>query len=473
MTRDAIDGRRRRAGPARAARRGASALLLVGALLGGAAAAQDDVEAPDPSKAEVPLPALAGWHASLVHESEVGIWTCGTADVWVQHGCPDVFGLDDKGRCTFLMSYSGKWTPYQTVEDREWLGALAQVDLDPRIDGHEFYVGGKRGNLYQIRAYRDRTFDADIVMRVPGEEIHTIVGGDLLTSRPGDEVLVFTLHGDVYDVRPTGGGSFETPRIASVDARIRQALVLPTRDGAGRRILGVSRSGQFLSMRMVDDGLDVVELLAEPMGLGRMAAAPSHGAGGAVVVYVTRDDGVVLRLEESAAGAWSREVVYAGPQGPRGIAAGRFHEDPAVETLAVFGYSGRVQLLSRRPGAAWSAQTIFEDRDKGHWLGVAELDGRNATDELLASGYGGRIVLLSRPAGYGLDVATDDRPGPHEVLEAAEAGEDAAATDEAGDTPNDDADTVEPTGGAGGASAGDTPGVGRSPSRTRFIPRRL
>jgi len=93
-------------------------------------------------------------------------------------------------------------------------------------------------------------------------------------------------------------------------------------------------------------------------------------------------------------------VIYHGPQGPRGIAAGYFDENHQVETIAIFGYSKKVELLSRR-GDGWQVETLFEDRDKGHWLAAAELDGRNNTHELLATGYSGRIVLLTRPTGYG------------------------------------------------------------------------
>lgn len=119
------------------------------------------------------------------------------------------------------------------------------------------------------------------------------------------------------------------------------------------------------------------------------------------MLYATRDDGLVLRFEQEGS-TWQRELVYAGPQGPRGIAAGRFDADPAVETVAVFGYSARVELLSRRAGEPWRVETLLEDRDKGHWLETAELDGRNATDELLCSGYGKRVLLLARAPGHGL-----------------------------------------------------------------------
>jgi hypothetical protein len=136
------------------------------------------------------------------------------------------------------------------------------------------------------------------------------------------------------------------------------------------------------------------------VGFGRLALCPGSQPG-STVLYATRDDGVILRLAQHE-GAWERELVYAGPAGPRGIAAGRFDADPGVETIAIFGYSSRVELLSRSGPGAWRAETIFTDRDRGHWLCAAELDGRNATDELLGSGYGGRVFLLAREPGYGL-----------------------------------------------------------------------
>ena len=94
-------------------------------------------------------------------------------------------------------------------------------------------------------------------------------------------------------------------------------------------------------------------------------------------------------------------MVYAGPPGARGIAVGRFFEDPEEEGLALFGYSGVVEILRRNAAGEWISEKIFEDVDKGHWLTVGELDDRNATDEIVISGYGGRVVLLSRPPGYG------------------------------------------------------------------------
>ena len=173
---------------------------------------------------------------------------------------------------------------------------------------------------------------------------------------------------------------------------------------------------------MTDGGLEQRTILHEPMGFGRMALRAGPAAG-PQVLYVTRDDGLVLRLEGAldAPGAWAREVIYAGPQGLRGVAAGRFDPDPGVETVAVFGYSKKLQLLSRRGDGPWDVETLFVDRDKGHWLATVELDGRNGTDELIASGYGGRIVLLSREPGTGLPgVATDPDPPARPVLDPSD-----------------------------------------------------
>jgi len=134
------------------------------------------------------------------------------------------------------------------------------------------------------------------------------------------------------------------------------------------------------------------------MGMGRIALRPTR-PGAPLVLYTTLDDGRIVRHEETTNG-WRAETIYLGPQGPRGIAAGRFDADPEVETVAVFGYGKKVELLTRGD-TRWTAETLFEDEDKGHWLCTAEVDGRNATRELVASGFGGRVVLLTRPPGYG------------------------------------------------------------------------
>ncbi len=391
----------------------AALLALVGCRATEAASALAPVTHPDPSLEPVDLPARDGWQAALVLDDDVGVWTVEAAKVFGLYGCPEVVGLDDKGRCIVLWSYSGKWTPRQTVEDVEWLGALAVADLDPRLPGPEVYTGGKRGNLYRIHADDHLTFDTRVIARMPGEELHTAVAGDLDAAHAGDELLVFTGLGEAHLVLPDGapGGGFTQRLLARLPGRVRQAVRMPEADGSsGRRVAAALRSGEVLLLDLADGRLAWEVALDEPMGLGRLALAP-FSAGAPAVLYVTRDDGLVLRLEQRA-GGWVREVVYAGPQGPRGVAAGRFDADPQAETLAVFGYGGRVQLLTRRPGAAWEVRTLFEDIDRGHWLAAAELDGRNGTDELLCTGYSGRIVLLARPPGYGLPGTATDPDGP-------------------------------------------------------------
>ncbi|MBI4879842.1 MAG: hypothetical protein HY812_09320 [Planctomycetes bacterium] len=371
-------------------------------------------EKPDPTQQEVRLPALSGWRASLVLEGDAGIWTAGAAKLLPRYGCPEVFALDDRGRLTVLVSDSGKWTPLSVLSDRAWLGAFAHLDLDPRRPGPEMYTGGQAGNLFQAVAHDLGGFDVALIARLPGEEIHTLLGGDLLPARPGLELLAFTGSGAVYDVRPGAepGAGFHATLLARLEGRVRQAVLLPAEDGSAPWIAAACRTGRFLLLRMREDGFERRDLLEEPMGLGRVALRPAC-APGAAVLYVTRDDGVLLRLEERPEG-WRREAIYAGAQGLRGVAAGRFAADPALETVAVFGYCGRVQLLAPGPDGRWRAESLFVDRDKGHWLAALEIDGRNATDELIGCGYGQRVFALARPPGYGLEgVPLDpDEGGP-------------------------------------------------------------
>lgn len=351
---------------------------------------------------EVVLKAQPGWDASLVYQGDAGIWTTGDCKVFPQYGCPDLFALDDKGRCTLLSSYSGKWTPLQTVHDFEWLGALAVADVDPRVPGEEIYVGGKRGNLYKIKTHREGGVDTTVVARFPGEEIHAILAADLDPTRPGVELVVFTLAGAAYLLAPRAGFEpiFDGELIETLPGRVRQALVLPDPKG-GLRAVAVTRSGQVMMLKMANEAFAKTVIATEAMGLGRIDRRPQRSGSGEVL-YCTRDDGVILRLEEKPDGAFEREVIYNGPQGPRGIAAGRFDADPEVETVAVFGYSSKVEMLSRKGGGAWTVAQVFTDIDKGHWLDAVEADGRNATDELIGSGYGSRVFLLARPPGYGV-----------------------------------------------------------------------
>ena len=369
----------------------------------GGAVAQEPASPPDPSQGEVSLPAAAAdWTASLVIDrGDVGIWTIGCFPLLPQYGCPEVIGLDDEGRVQVLVSYSGKWTPNSWVHDGKWLGGLAFGELDPRVSGAELYTGGQKGNLYQLTASPQGVLDARRIAWFPGRELHTLVVEPGRAAGDG-ALLAFTRPGALYRVTPTGAhGRFESELVQELAGRVRDALVIPPAAGSPPSNATVSRAGQLALLEMMDDGPRWTVIHQAPMGMGRIAVR-GMVPGDPLVLYTTLDDGRVLRHQRSTSGSWSTETIYLGPQGPRGIASGRFHADPAVETVAVFGYSARVQLLTRNPGG-WDVETLFIDRDKGHWLEAAELDGRNSTDELLASGYGGRLVLLARPPGYGRD----------------------------------------------------------------------
>ena len=357
----------------------------------------------DPSRGEVPLESAADdWTAQLVLDNgTTGIWTVQAFQVFDQYASPEIVGLDDLGRCNVLVSYSGKWTPLRRLGDGQWLGGLAHGDVDPRFEGAELYTGGQQGNLYQVRAYPHGALDGRLIAHFDGREIHTLVAGELDPRSPGPEVLVFTRPGALYRVSPTGvNGEFESVLLEVLPGRVRDALVLPARLGHPAEIVTASRAGELARLTIDDGGTHWQSICKRDMGMGRIALRPAS-AGSDVVLYTSLDDGRVLRHQRSNADAWTSELIYAGPQGPRGLAAGQFDADPAVETIAVFGYGKEVQLLSLRDGT-WSVRTIFVDRDKGHWLATAELDGRNATSEIIGSGYGARIFMLSRPPGYGI-----------------------------------------------------------------------
>ena len=372
----------------------------------------------DPSKAEVPLPCTAGdWRATLVLDNgSTGVWTVESFPVFEPFGSPEVVGLDDLGRCHVLVSYSGKWTPLTRCGDGAWLGGLCHGDVDPRIAGAELYTGGQKGNVYQLVAHPHGALDCRLIAYLPGLEVHTLVCGELDPRRAGAEVLVFTSPGALYRLSPTGpDGTFETERLESLPGRVRDVLLLPAEEGRGPELATVSRAGALAVLTIDAQGTHWSTVHEDAMGMGRIALRPPR-AGEPTVLYSTLDDGRVLRHERGEGGEiWRSELIYAGPQGPRGIAAGRFDADPSVETVAVFGYSHKVDLLARR-GSTWTVETLFEDRDKGHWLAAAELDGRNGTDEIVGSGYGGRIFLLARPPGYGRPGTLVEPPEPEPAV---------------------------------------------------------
>lgn len=365
----------------------------------------------EPSKAEISFPAGAGWQGTLVLDNAgIGVWTVAVLKIFQAYACPEIVGIDDKGRCHLLWSYSGKWSPVTTVADGKWLGGLAQGDVDPRVPGSELYVGAQSGNIYEIVGYPDAIADNRRVARLGGYEIHTLLAGELDPHAPGPELIAFTLPGGIFELKPHADrDGFDARLLKSIDGRVRDARVLPgAAPGAAPEIAVVMRSGSLAMLQFTATGPVLTPVLEIAAGLGRLALQPDP-APGTLVLYSTADDGRVFRSARGADLKWSTELIYAGTQGMRGCVAGHFDADRSVETVAVYGYSHRVELLSKR-GGAWSRETLFVDRDKGHWLTAGELDGRNSTDEIVCSGYSGRIVLLSRPPGYGLgDVLVTDR----------------------------------------------------------------
>lgn len=394
-----------------------------------ASAASAFAQNTDPKEGVVPLPSAAGWNASLVHDNgETGIWTVRACNLFPQYGTPEIVGLDDRGRCWMMVHYSGKWTPLSTIEEGEWLGAAAHGDIDPRAPGAELYVGGKKGNLYQVRTYASGASDHRLIARFPGCEVHTLVAGDLDPRVDGQELLVFTRPGALYRVTPNGPhGEFESTLLQELPGRVRDAVVLPLREGeASPRIATVARVGELALLQIAADGPRWEVLHSAPVGRGRLSLAPPR-AGRGVVLYSTQDDGVILRHGERPDG-WQTEVVYRGAPGPRGVKAACFDADTTLEQLVVFGYSKEVELLTRR-GARWTAETLFTDRAAGHWLDVIEIDSRNATPEIIGSGYGGRIFMLARPPGYGIDDGAAVRPDSPSTVERAAAPESASDQD--------------------------------------------
>lgn len=352
----------------------------------------------DPSQTEVFLPGAApGWQASLVFDNgQTGIWAVKAFDVFPQYGPPEAVGLDDAGTCWILVSYSGRWTQFRVLNDGSWLGGLAHGDVDPRFEGAELYTGSETGHLYQIRAHPNGVVDGRLIGSVPGHEIHTLVAACPAAGFAERSLLVFTNPGGLYRLTPTGEhGEFEMQDLGSLPGRVRDAVILPPASGETEPVIAtVGREGALRFLRLRNGAAEWENVFQIENGLGRIAQGAASAAS-SLLLYTTSDDGLVYRHERRG-GAWTHEIIHRGAQGLRGIAAGRFDPDPAVETVACFGYDSQVILLSRSRGGPWTTQTLFTDRDRGHWLEAAELDGRNGTQELLLCGYGARIVLLSR-----------------------------------------------------------------------------
>ena len=354
----------------------------------------------DPAKSLVVLPGAAdGWRASLILDNDhTGVWRMESLQLFPQFATPEVIGLDDDGTCWVMVSYSGKWSPMRVLQDGAWLGAVAYGDLDPTAEGVELYTGGKKGRLYQVRAYADGGLDGRRIATFAGAEIHTLVTGDFDVQRPGRELLLFTRPGSYHLLHCEADGTWHSQFLGTLDGRIRDAILLPD----GRQLATASRDGTIRLLHFQEDGTPIWETIhSASEGRGRLALSLRMGVENPIL-YSTGDQGSVFRHTRDANRNWITEVIYFGPLGPRGLVAGQFDPNPEVETVAVFGYSGRVELLSRSKGAkVWSETTLFQDRDRGHWLSNLEIDLRNNTDEILLSGYGARMVLLSRFPGTG------------------------------------------------------------------------
>jgi len=341
-----------------------------------------------------------GWRAQTIHDGEAGVWYAHVDQVVEDYAPPEVIATDDDGRFFVFTVYSGNWTAHSCIADGQWLAPSRPADVDPRVPGRELYAAGRGGSVHRI-TLRDQPFarfslESREIGHVGGEEFHTVLAAEF-SPQSNDELLVFAISGAVFRVVPRDeGDGFDLVKVGSVAGRVRDALVarLPGSDSA--TVLGVSRRGDLIAMQLRQGGLISQVLMHEDNGLGRIAASPVDG-----VFYVTRDDGVLLRVAIDEDGGVTREPILATDQGLRGVAAGRFFAD-GREAVAVYGYNRIVQLVSRVDGGKWQVEDIYTGAQKGHWLTVGELDGRNATDELIATGFDGEIVLLSRPAGYGM-----------------------------------------------------------------------
>lgn len=358
---------------------------------------------PPPAAASSPAAAVVvadGWRADLAHDSDEGVWYAKVDKVVAAHGANEVVVTDDAGRLTVLTVYSGQWTAHSAVGDGQWLAPTRAADVDPRVPGAELYAAGKGGSLFRVtlrpQPFGKFTVEAREVAHAPGEEFHAVVAGDFAPGGQA-ELLLFGITGAVYAALADGESAFALRRVASVNGRVRDVAIASAAAGEPPVLYGASRSGELLALRHAPDGLAVEVALREDCGLGRVALAPGRGD----VVYATRDDGVLLRCERAADGSWRRAAIFAGEQGLRGVAAGRFFAD-GREAVAVYGYDRTVHLVSRPPGGAFAAEALLRAPQKGHWLAVGELDGRNGTDELVATGFDGEVFVLARAAGYGL-----------------------------------------------------------------------
>lgn len=359
----------------------------------------------------VPLEAAPGWNAERIHKSDGGVWYARIDKVVDSFGANEVIVGDDKGRLLLLSVYSGQWTAHHVVCDGQWLAPTCSSDVDPRVPGRELYAAGKSGSVHRVVLVPEPFARFRLASReighAAGEEFHAVVAADLEPGGPA-ELLAFGISGACFQlVAEATGEAFSMRLVATLPGRVRDVVVEPGAHGAPARLYAVARSGDWLRLQLHDGRLHQEVLRHEDCGLGRIAMAKQWPG----VFYLTRDDGLVLRLRLEADGRIVREPIFAGGQGLRGVAAGRFFAD-GREAIAVYGYDRTVRLVSRVDGGAWQAETVFVSAQRGHWLAVGELDGRNGTDELVATGFDGDVVLLARPPGHALPGVALPAPAP-------------------------------------------------------------
>ncbi len=380
----------------------------------------------DPSKGEIRLSGSApGWDA--FHLFTTDCWrlhALGGGMLTNYYGSPQVVVLDEKGRCIILQSDSGKWSSTVVVEDGRSCSAWAHGDVDPRVEGTEVYVGGGSGNVYQVVHQGRKGWSTVMVGTIPDASLSKFIVGDVNGAHPGNEMIALTNNGPIYEIRVDAKDQgFVFEQIGDLGSRCRDAVLLPGDSRKPPRVAALLQTGEVALVTRTEKGFDRKPLCSEPMSIARIARKPTAkrtGPGGVEgggaepeVVYVARTDGLILRFAERPDGTWMRDMIYAGPTGPRGLAAGNFDSDPRTETVAVFGYSKKVQLLTARPGEPWHVETIHTDFGGGHWLAAVELDGRNSTDELVGGGFSFHVFMVARTPGYGLaDVAADPDPQP-------------------------------------------------------------
>jgi len=360
------------------------------------AGVQAATAAPEAPVVPAPLEAFNGWEARLLWESEVEVWGVFAADVLPSRAGLEIVAMDERGRANLVFMNNDEPVPWMAVMDGQWLGTAGFGDVDPRRPGPELYVAGARGNVYQVVPLPQGGFESRVVW-FARDEVHTLILDEAVPGHPGPDLLACTLEGGIYHLVPSASVTGWDAWLLHQDpGRVRNAVVHDfTPALEGNEVLYVSRSGNFVQLGWKDGELAARTIRRDAQGLARITLG-MVAENGVPVVYTAGDDGRIFRCTLSPDGAWNCRVIYAGPAGARGVAAGRFTDDTTQECVAVFGYSMEVVLLVRDAGSEdFEPRTIFRDTDKGHWLIAVDLDGRNGTDELVSCGYSGRVVLLT------------------------------------------------------------------------------